>query len=163
MGTFSNEDSERITKWYAKDADGKTRITIPKSLGDGGVRTKNFVGHPARNEPVRGNIQGRDLLQYDYTLEQYKALTHLTATLCSVFPKIKCDYPRDAEGKLITRKLGDEDLQKYEGVMGHYHVQTNKTDPGPALDWDLVIGGARKLIGDVDPQDTSLGHMRKRD
>jgi len=163
MGTFSNEDSERITNWYAKDADGKTRITIPKSLGDGGVRTKNFVGHPARNEPVRGNIQGRDLLQYDYTLEQYKALTHLTATLCSVFPKIKCDYPRDAEGKLITRKLGDEDLQKYEGVMGHYHVQTNKTDPGPALDWDLVIGGARKLIGEVTPQDTSLGHMRKRD
>ena len=163
MGTFSNEDSERITNWYAKDADGKTRITIPKSLGDGGVRTKNFVGHPARNEPVRGNIQGRDLLQYDYTPEQYKALTHLTATLCSVFPKIKCDYPRDAEGKLITKKLGDDDLQKYEGVMGHYHVQTNKTDPGPALDWDLVIGGARKLIGDVDPQDTSLGHMRKRD
>jgi hypothetical protein len=47
--------------------------------------------------------------------------------------------------------------------MGHYHVQTNKTDPGPALDWDLVIGGARKLIGEVNPQDTSLGHMRKRD
>jgi N-acetyl-anhydromuramyl-L-alanine amidase AmpD len=32
--------------------------------------------------------------------------------------------------------LPDDELEKYEGVMGHYHVQTNKTDPGPALDWD---------------------------
>ena len=24
--------------------------------------------------------------------------------------------------------------------MGHYHIQTNKDDPGPALQWDYVIG-----------------------
>ena len=29
----------------------------------------------------------------------------LTATLCSVFPKIRCDYPRDAAGKLVTHRL----------------------------------------------------------
>jgi hypothetical protein len=31
-------------------------------------------------------------------------------------------------------------------VLGHYHVQTNKVDPGPALQWDYVIGEARRLM-----------------
>jgi len=30
--------------------------------------------------------------------------------------------------------------------MGHYHVQTDKTDPGPALQWDMLVSGAQKLI-----------------
>jgi len=31
--------------------------------------------------------------------------------------------------------------------MGHYHVQSNKVDPGPALQWDYVIGEARRYMG----------------
>ncbi len=160
MGAYSrDEDNSPLAQWYEKDSDGKVRITIPKRLGDGGIRTPNFVGRPARNEAVKGVVQDKELTQYDYTPEQYRALAHLTATLCTVFPKIKCDYPRDAQGQLIPRKLDDEDLQKYQGVMGHYHVQTNKTDPGPALQWDYLIGEARSLMGE---NDTTLGHMRKR-
>lgn len=159
MGSYSKEENNPLDKWYAKDADGKTRITIPKRLGDGGIRTPNFVGHPARNEPIKGEIQGRMLTQYDYTPEQYKALAHLTATLCKVFPKIKCDYPRDEKGNLIRQALTDEEFDKYEGVLGHYHVQTNKVDPGPALDWDKLMGESQRLMG----QGTSAGHMRKRD
>jgi N-acetylmuramoyl-L-alanine amidase len=159
MGAYGNEENRTLADWYKKDADGKTRITIPERFGGGGIRTPNFVGRPARNEPVHGVIQGRELTQYDYTPEQYQALAHLTAALCKVFPKIKCDYPRDVSGKLIPHKLPDDELEKYEGVMGHYHVQTNKTDPGPALDWDHLIGNARQLMSETD---TSLGHMRKR-
>jgi N-acetyl-anhydromuramyl-L-alanine amidase AmpD len=122
------------------------------------------VGHPARPELVRGTIQGDDLLQYDFTPEQYQALTKLTAALCKVFPKIKCDYPHDSKGKLIPQKLPDDELQKYEGVLGHFHVQTNKNDPGPAFQWDAVIGGARRLLhGGMSEMadETSLGHMRQ--
>jgi hypothetical protein len=42
--------------------------------------------------------------------------------------------------------LPDEELERYEGVLGHFHVQRNKIDPGPAFQWDLVIDGARELI-----------------
>jgi N-acetyl-anhydromuramyl-L-alanine amidase AmpD len=114
---------------------------------------------------VKGVIQGQELMQYDFTPEQYEALTRLTATLCKVLPRIKCDYPRDASGKLIPRKLPDEDYQNYHGVLGHYHVQTNKTDPGPAFQWDRVIGGARRLMNDgftPEVNETSAGHMRPR-
>ncbi len=159
MGGYASEEKSPLGDWYVKDADGRTRITIPERFGDGGIRTPNFVGHPARNEPVVGEVQGRVMTQYDFTPEQYRALAHLTAALTQVFPKLKCDYPRDAEGKLVLKKIPDAELQNYGGVLGHYHIQTNKTDPGPALDWDCVIGQARKLI---QGPDTSLGHQRQR-
>ena len=165
MGGYSHKEDSPLEKWYAKDPDGKARITIPERLGDGGIRTPNFVGRPARNEPVVGEIQGRKLTQYDYTPQQYEALAHLTATLCKVFPKIKCDYPRDEHGKLIPRKLDDDALEKYEGVLGHYHIQTNKVDPGPALDWDKLLGHARELMdenGGDGPRSTSVSHRRMR-
>ena len=43
-------------------------------------------------------------------------------------------------------KLPDEAWKAYAGVLGHYHVQTNKVDPGPAFQWERVIGEARKLL-----------------
>lgn len=164
MGAYRSDDSKALQDWYEKDSDGKLRITIPKELGDGSIRTKGFVGHPARPDLIRGTIQGDELVQYDFTPEQYQALIKLTGTLCKVFPKIKCDYPRDADGKVIPHKLPDEELQKYEGVLGHYHVQTNKNDPGPAFQWDMVIDGARRLLhgGMSEMADqTSMGHMRQ--
>ena len=160
MGSYGPEEKSPLAKWYAPDARGNTRLTIPEQLGDGGIRTPGFVGHPVRNEPVAGEIQGRNLTQYDYTRQQYRALAHLTATLCSVFPKMKCDYPRDAGGKLVPRKLADDELEKYQGVLGHFHIQTNKVDPGPALDWEGLISQARTLMR--NGTETSLGHQRRR-
>jgi len=159
MGAYSSPTNRTLLEWYKKDAGGRTYISIPVQYGDGGIRTPDFVGHPARNELVNGVIQGSDLWQYDFTPQQYRALTHLVAALCTTFPKLKCDYPRDAKGKLITHKLDAPELEKYEGLLAHYHIQYNKTDPGPAFDWDKVVGNARKLMGTTD---TSLGHMRKR-
>ena len=146
MGAYGLNEKNPFDEWYARGTNGVTTLTLPKRYGDGGIRTTNFVGHPARPEPVRGNIQGDELLQYDFTPEQYRALTRLTAALCKVFPKIKCEYPTDASGKLIPHKLADDDLAKYGGVLGHYHIQTNKNDPGPAFQWDRVICGAQKLL-----------------
>ena len=165
MGAYGVNREKILDEWYAKEPNGDVRITIPASLGDGGIRTKGFVGHPARREPVTGTIQGKDLVQYDFTPEQYQALVRLTATLSTVFPKIKCSYPQDANGKLVPGKLPDDELDKYQGVLGHFHIQTNKTDPGPAFQWDYVIGNARKLLNggmSEAADETSRGHMRAR-
>ncbi len=145
MGAYGANDLETLNTWYGTDASGRLVIKVPEKLGDPLIRTKDFTGAPARRERVTGNIQGQDLQQYDLTPQQYAALIKLTATLAKVFPKIKLDYPRGPDGQLLPRKLPDEDLARYQGVLGHYHIQTNKTDPGPALQWDKVINGARKL------------------
>lgn len=137
---------DTLKQWYKRQPDGTTLMTIPPRFGKIEWRVPDFVPRPARNEPVVGVIQGKELEQYDFTPQQYDSLTKLTATLCTVFPNIKCDYPRDQAGKLIPHKLPDGDLLRYQGVLGHYHVQTNKTDPGPALDWEKLIGGAKKLM-----------------
>lgn len=146
IGTFSATNPGRSAKWYVKDDAGKTRIEVADALGLSGIRNRDLILRPARNEPVTGSIHGRDMTQYDLTPQQYEAFIRLTATLCTIFPKLRCDYPRDAEGKLLLRVLDDKEWAAYQGLLGHYHVQTNKVDPGPAFQWDRVVDGAKVLM-----------------
>lgn len=146
VGAYSATNRGPLHQWYQPDSNGAVRIVVPPRLGDPGFRQTNFVGRPARPDPVTGTVHGRELVQYDLTSEQYEALTRLTATLCRVFPKMKCDYPREADGELKAYKLPDEELENYQGVLGHYHIQSNKVDPGPAFQWERVITGARRLM-----------------
>ena len=74
MGAYGNPAKSPLPEWYVRDADGRTRVTIPERFGDGGLLTKNFVGRPRLNEPVVGMVQGQQLTQYDFTPEQYAAL-----------------------------------------------------------------------------------------
>jgi N-acetylmuramoyl-L-alanine amidase len=147
IGAYPPGKTEILGRWYGRDAGGRTIITLPEHLGDGGVRTPGFVGKPARDERVEGEVQGQRLVQYDLTPEQYESLIGLTATLCTVLPQIRCDYPRDPSGALITTKLPDAELESYRGLIGHYHIQANKIDPGPAFDWGRVVSGARRVMG----------------
>jgi len=145
IGAYSAKEKDPFAQWYTLDSSGRTTLAFPSWVKTD-FYTKGFVGHPTRQDPVVGEVQGREMRQYDYTPEQYGALVKLTATLCKTFPKLKCDYPRDSDGQLITKKLPDDVLADYGGVLGHYHIQTNKTDPGPALQWDYVIESARKIL-----------------
>jgi N-acetylmuramoyl-L-alanine amidase len=146
MGAHPPGAAKALDEWYPRDEQGRPYIRIPDRFGDPHFVQPGFVGRPARPEPVVGSVQGTRLMQYDFTPQQYEALAKLTAALCRVFPLITCDYPRDSNGRLIRRKLSNEAYQDFRGVLGHYHVQLNKTDPGPAFDWDRVIGQARGLL-----------------
>jgi N-acetylmuramoyl-L-alanine amidase len=145
LGAYPPADVRALAKWYQPDTAGKIRLRVPADVTAPRIHTADFTGRPARPDRVRGVIQGQELVQYDYTPEQYAALAKLTAALCRVFPLLKCDYPRDADGRLVRKKLSDAALEKYRGILGHYHIQDNKTDPGPAFDWDKLINDARKL------------------
>lgn len=145
VGAYPEAQTNPLDAWY-QQTNGMTILTIADPFGAGGILTTNFIGHPARPDLIHGNIQGKDLVQYDFTPEQYNSLIKLTATLCKIFPKIKCQYPTNDSGTLITSKLPDDVLTNYAGILGHYHVQTDKVDPGPAFQWDYVVNGARKIL-----------------
>jgi N-acetyl-anhydromuramyl-L-alanine amidase AmpD len=145
IGAYPPDATAPLNEWYQQDTNG-TRITIPTRFGDGALRTASFIGRPARMEAVTNTIHGQPLVQYDFTPEQYKALAHLTAALCRVLPQIKCDAPRDATGSVPAEKLPNEQLTAFQGVLGHYHLTNNKTDPGPAFQWDRLIGEAQRLL-----------------
>ena len=163
MGAYRASEKKPFAEWYARSND-TTVITIPARLGDGGILTPNFVGRPDRPDPVVGVVQGSELTQYDFTPEQYAALTKLTATLCRIFPEMNCDYPKDEQGNLVTKILPPQELENFQGVLGHFHITTSKVDPGPAFQWDRVVGGARRIIHNgLSPQAdaVSRGHMRR--
>jgi N-acetyl-anhydromuramyl-L-alanine amidase AmpD len=146
IGAYPAGKPSPLDAWYERDATG-TRVKLPDWMSDGGMRTKGFVARPARPERILGVVQGQALEHYDLTPEQYRSLARLTATLCTVLPRIRCDYPRGPDGTLVTSKLRDDALASYRGVLGHWHVQENKVDPGPAFDWERVITEARRFVG----------------
>ncbi len=132
-----------VQQWYATAPDGLTQITLPARLGDGGVRTGIQGLRPARNQPVTGAIQGVRYHQYDFTARQYAALIKLTATLCNVFPNIRADVPRNPDGSVMSHVMTDAQWANFRGILGHYHVDKAKQDPGPAFDWERLLSGVR--------------------
>jgi N-acetyl-anhydromuramyl-L-alanine amidase AmpD len=141
------KDRSLLESWYRRDDDGRVRIHLPRHLGDPHLRIPGFVPRPSREEPVRGRIHGRSLVQYDFTDAQYDSLIRLTATLCSVLPRIRPEAPRGEDGAVRASVLSEDELAAFGGLVGHYHLTKAKIDPGPAFDWDRVLDGARRLIG----------------
>lgn len=152
IGAYGPDDEHVLDEWYTTDANG-TRMTLPSRFGDGGVRTRGFVARPDRPEPVRGTINGRELLMYDLTPEQHDSLARLIATLNAVFPGMPIDAPREATGAVADAVLSDDEFDAFAGVLGHYHVQDNKVDPGPAFDWERVLASARAIRESETPRD----------
>jgi N-acetyl-anhydromuramyl-L-alanine amidase AmpD len=137
LGAYPEVGKERtvLDEWYRRDAAGQTVLKPPARVKETGIRTPGFVVRPARPGPVRGALQGQALVQYDFTPEQYAALAKLTVALGRVFPQIALDYPHGRDGRLIPQALSAGKYAGYHGVLGHFHVQANKVDPGPAFQW----------------------------
>ncbi len=143
-GAFPVAQRRNLEPWYTNDGSG-IRLTFPDWLKETGIATPGFVGRPARPEPIIGKVQDSELIQYDFTPQQYAALARLVATLSRALPKIRIDYPKDTEGKLVPRALSADQLRAHTGLLGHYHVQPGKVDPGPAFNWDWVVQEANRL------------------
>jgi N-acetylmuramoyl-L-alanine amidase len=142
IGAYAVDGPDPLAVTYKADASGRIYIAGADASGP----AASGILRPTRNEVVVGTIQGKRLKQYDFTPEQYQALAKLTATLCKLFPKIRADCPRDESGAVVTHKLPDADYARYQGILGHYHVQTNKVDPGPAFQWEAFLQSTREFL-----------------
>lgn len=142
IGAYPQADHEALRKAYASDANGPF-VAFDREPGELGIRTPNFVARPARADLVSGAIHGVPLWQYDFTPEQYAALGKLTAALHRILPRMELDAPRDASGSVLTRAMTPAEFAAFSGVIGHFHVTTAKSDPGPAFDWDRLFAEAR--------------------
>jgi len=143
-GTFAQPLSADMRRWYEQDASG-WRMKFPAWMSEPGVRTPNFVPRPDRPEFVTGTIHGKTYHQFDYTKQQYHALAHLCAGLSQVFPRLRLEAPREVDGSVVQHVLPEAELRAFDGIVGHFHVQKNKTDPGPALQWDRLLREAKAL------------------
>ncbi|MEM6572266.1 MAG: peptidoglycan recognition family protein, partial [Planctomycetota bacterium] len=140
IGAYPETSSgdKKLSAWY--DDNGESvRLVLPDAPKKLGVLTPAFEGRPARASKVVGEVQGEVLQQYDYTPEQYDSLVKLTAALCRHFPLIEPKAPTDARGRVTTVRLTEEEEASFSGIVGHYHVSSQKTDPGPAFDWKAFL------------------------
>ncbi|MCC6475384.1 MAG: N-acetylmuramoyl-L-alanine amidase [Burkholderiales bacterium] len=92
----------------------------------------------ARPDWVRGTVNGSVLVQPDYTEAQYRTLEQALPELRRVLPRVAAQVPRGRDGRVLTDALAPAELAAFRGVLGHSHVQRDKTDPGPAFDWDRI-------------------------
>lgn len=146
IGAFPPDATQPLHEWYARTDMLGTVIRVPSRLTAPVIATPRFVGAPARPNPIRGSVQRQALEQYDFTPQQYAALVRLTAALCRIFPRIESNYPHTWTGRVIAHKLPDRELADFHGILGHYHIQENKTDPGPAFQWWEFIAGVRARL-----------------
>lgn len=162
IGAYPVGQQSPLDSWYAPDGNGGTRVVLPGYLGDGGVRTAGYVARPARRDPVVGMIQGEKVRMYDLTDAQYASLIALTTTLCEVFPELRAEAPRGPDGRVLDHAMSDEAYRRFRGILGHYHVQENKIDPGPAFDWDRLLGGVRANLARDGYQSGAPEHVNAR-
>jgi hypothetical protein len=134
-----------MLRWYDQDERGWF-MKYPKWIGETGVRTPAFVPRPDRTSVIAGTIHGKEYWQLDYTAAQYRALAHLCAALHRLFPRVRLEVPRAPDGSVLTTQLPAAELLAFDGIVGHFHVQQNKTDPGPAFQWERVLADARALL-----------------
>ena len=138
IGAYPAADDQTLRGWYGGDAQGPF-VTFPKWMTVPGVRTPDFVARPARAGLCTGEIHGSRYHQYDFTHEQYLALAHLAAGLRRALPNLALTAPRQDDGRVRADVLAAEELAAYRGLLGHWHVQRNKVDPGPAFDWERLL------------------------
>lgn len=146
LGAYPPGETKEFEAWFHTAENGEVIMRPPPELGPTEVFTPDFVARPDRPGLVRGSIHGHELDQYDFTPEQYTALSKLVAALHRVFPKLVLNYPRDGDGRLLLTAMSAEEFQKFHGLIGHFHIQRNKIDPGPAFQWDRLLDAARHEI-----------------
>lgn len=136
MGAYG--DPKKLDRWYKRDPDGRLFIDLGLRPEETGLKSKDFVARPARDELFSGTINGSKLYQYDFTEEQYHSLALLTRSLKEIFPKLELRVPLGNNG-VLDRVMTEDEFRTFSGVLGHWHVQKNKNDPGPAFDWNRVL------------------------
>lgn len=147
IGTYSPkspaDDPYRKRRWYVREG-GRLRLVIPDEFGETGIRQPGPF-YAARSRPIRGRIHGALLEQVDFTPQQYQTLGKLTAALRRTFPLIRLEVPRAADGSVWSGELPAATLEGFQGILGHYHITTERNDPGPAFDWERLLKDVREI------------------
>ena len=91
-------------------------------------------GHagPKRNiTPCK--INGNTMRAFDYTPAQIDSFSRLCRELLRLLPNLPAEYPQLTPGEPLWDTLKDATIKResYAGYVGHYHINTQKWDPGP--------------------------------
>ncbi len=141
IGAYS--DRATLDAWYLEDERG-LRVRPEKIAGS---FPSKFEARPATAGYHTGTMNGRAVVQADFTEAQYRALERLVVALCNVLPAIPPTVPRDEKGNVPTSVIdfAGGGVGSDAGIVGHHHGSTEKVDPGPAFNWDRIERALRRV------------------
>jgi N-acetyl-anhydromuramyl-L-alanine amidase AmpD len=79
---------------------------------------------------------------WTYTEAQYKSVIAVLRVLVDQL-QIPAVFPVDEEGRILDCVLEAPPPQEFRGILCHWHIQPEKWDPGPGLDWERILAGLR--------------------
>lgn len=77
-----------------------------------------------------GTIRGRKIKMAAYYEPQLEAAYNLVEAICNAVPTIPFVIPGEGDQKLYTGTMNPAQERKWKGVLGHFHISDQKTDPG---------------------------------
>ncbi|EFX04988.1 negative regulator of beta-lactamase expression protein [Grosmannia clavigera kw1407] len=122
-------DLGRHARWTNETSVGieiNNPVTLRKTYN---VQNRKIV---RAQEPHTADPNWRHL---DYTEVQKSVMKQLVPAICDAL-EIPRTLPQDDSGEVPKGLIPDP--TEYKGVMGHYHLQTDKVDPGYTL-WPLLL------------------------
>jgi len=84
-----------------------------------------------KREPVKCTINNHTILAYTYTKEQIDSMTRLGRALQRLLPNIPAEFPQSSPGVQLWDTMPASASFRFAGYIGHYHLTTQKWDPGP--------------------------------
>src|SRR5207244_12790172 len=90
-------------------------------------------------------VNGERYVAFEFTRAQLDAMVALGKALAHHLPNIKLDYPQSSPGIQSWKTLDPTDptgaklRRSYSGYIGHFHITTQKWDPGP-FDFKAHLG-----------------------
>ena len=91
-------------------------------------------------QPQSMKLRGSRLRSYGYTERQYQSLISLMRLLVRELD-IDKTYPMLEGGRVVDFTLPEDEHGKLKGMVAHWHLSTNRWDPGPGFDWEKVLAG----------------------
>jgi N-acetyl-anhydromuramyl-L-alanine amidase AmpD len=137
--------------WQAADvADETIHATVMNQVAVGidlNNPADNLLDSPGataagRAPSATAEINGSQYRSWTYTEEQYRSLVALLRVLVEDL-QVQPVFPVDETGAIVGTVL-DTDPKEFHGILCHWHVQAEKWDPGPGLDWERILRDLRE-------------------
>jgi hypothetical protein len=145
MGAYRATEKHPFARWYGRDAKGTVLTVPPNTAPTPCARRGLWVGPTGSGG--REKFSGDALTQSDLTPQQSRRWSSSPPRSAPSSPRSRVTTRATLRERWSAASCPTPNSGAYQGVLGTFHIQTNKVDPGPALQWDRVINRARQLLG----------------
>ncbi|HEY4178169.1 MAG TPA: N-acetylmuramoyl-L-alanine amidase [Kofleriaceae bacterium] len=134
-GTIYQTIDLGLAAWHAAEWNTNSIGIEIANFGDANAKPGRYEAAKGRLGPVRDRvpirINGHKILAYDFTKAQYDSFALLVRALQKILPNLPVDYPQSSPGVQSWDTLPQAASFGFAGYISHYHLITQKWDPGP--------------------------------